>query len=553
MKSTISLIMAFVIAAIILTFTGCPISHVKSSDDGDKSPPSAGNGGTLTFSNVTSTSLSLNWTKASDKVTAQENLLYIVYMSTSDDIGTVADCEKNGTALNSYTADIGSLPITGLTASTSYYFNVVVKNEAGNKSVYAASSQSTAEGTAPKVSAGILTFSSVLSTSLTVGWTKATDNASLQGDLEYLLYYSASGNIGSVSSCETNGTAVGYYSADIDTKSVTGLSNYSTYYFNVIVKDEAGNKTSYAMNSQSTTDGIAPVAGNSGIITFSYVADTALTPVWTAATDKVTAQTSLQYMVYRSASNNIGTVANCEANGTALNSYATNISSYAVTGLTSGSTYYFNVVVKDAAGNKSCYASVSKTTPPQPAVRWRFENNGNDSAGSKNLTAYGTGYSSTVKKDGSYSGNISADSSYFLCSGYTVNTNAITVSAWVYVDSATPSDVYWTLFSFNSKSVGFDYDSGYLGASCGDTYVLDPVYISNNTWVHIILTFDGSNVKLYHNGSLYNTGTTSLSINATSSIIIGFGMSGWKGCIDDMQIFNRAITAAEAAAIYQAY
>ena len=51
---------------------------------------------------------------------------------------------------------------------------------------------------------------------------------------------------------ENNGTAAGSYAANIATKSVTGLSAGTTYYFNVIVQDEAGNKAAYTSNSRAT-------------------------------------------------------------------------------------------------------------------------------------------------------------------------------------------------------------------------------------------------------------------------------------------------------------
>ncbi|MBF0279269.1 MAG: cadherin repeat domain-containing protein [SAR324 cluster bacterium] len=74
---------------------------------------------------------------------------------------------------------------------------------------------------------------------------------------------------------------------------------------------------------------------------------------WNTATDETTATASLVYQVYTSSSNNIDTVANMEANGTVLTSYTANLTSFSG-GTTS---YYFNVIVKDEAGNKSAYTS----------------------------------------------------------------------------------------------------------------------------------------------------------------------------------------------------
>ncbi len=78
-----------------------------------------------------------------------------------------------------------------------------------------------------------------------LSWVEATDNKTDQNELEYLVYYSENDNIDTVSDIELNGDAIGTYEADIRTKSAIGLTSDTTYYFNVIVKDESGNKSSY--------------------------------------------------------------------------------------------------------------------------------------------------------------------------------------------------------------------------------------------------------------------------------------------------------------------
>jgi len=57
-----------------------------------------------------------------------------------------------------------------------------------------------------------------------------------------------------VANCESNGTAIGSYSANIATKPVTGLTSSTIYYFNVVVRDQAGNKASYSPLTQATYD-----------------------------------------------------------------------------------------------------------------------------------------------------------------------------------------------------------------------------------------------------------------------------------------------------------
>lgn len=97
--------------------------------------PSPGGQGVVSFSQTSPTSLNLSWS-AVDNSGSQSDFEYIVYRSTSNNISTVSQAETNGTALNSYTPGLTSLPVTGLAPATPYYFTVVVKNKSGQKAIY---------------------------------------------------------------------------------------------------------------------------------------------------------------------------------------------------------------------------------------------------------------------------------------------------------------------------------------------------------------------------------------------------------------------------------
>ncbi len=105
-----------------------------------------------------------------------------------------------------------------------------------------------------------------------------------------------------------------------------------------------------------TTD-VAPVPGASGVLTLTSIGKTSVTVSWTAATDDKTAQAAIQYLVYYSTKNNITVLADTKANGTAVGSLAANITTKAITGLTASTTYYFNVLAKDSAGNEVVYVN----------------------------------------------------------------------------------------------------------------------------------------------------------------------------------------------------
>ncbi len=96
----------------------------------------------ISTSNVTPSGVTLAWEEASDNVTDVQDLLYRLYRSSSNNINTVAAIEANGTPVTGF-ASMDMYTVGSLTASTTYYFNIIVKDEAGNKSAYQTKSVTT--------------------------------------------------------------------------------------------------------------------------------------------------------------------------------------------------------------------------------------------------------------------------------------------------------------------------------------------------------------------------------------------------------------------------
>src|SRR5688572_24798028 len=96
----------------------------------------------------------------------------------------------------------------------------------------------------------------------------------------------------------------------MDTFNVIGLDPGTTHFFNVSVRDQAGNKAAYTMVTVTTAaDTKAPVPGGSGEIAVSNLGATSLTLAWIQASDNASNGSQLQYEVRRALTNNIGTVA----------------------------------------------------------------------------------------------------------------------------------------------------------------------------------------------------------------------------------------------------
>jgi hypothetical protein len=93
-----------------------------------------------------------------------------------------------------------------------------------------------------------------------------------------------------------------------------------------------------------------------------------------------------------------------------------------------------------------------------------------------------------------------------------------------------------------------------FNANCGSTAIL-----ALNTWYHIVVTFDGANVRFYINGALDNTFATSWALpnNASpTNITIGANSDGvtrfypYTGIIDEFSLWNTALPLATVQSMY---
>jgi hypothetical protein len=140
-------------------------------------------------------------------------------------------------------------------------------------------------------------------------------------------------------------------------------------------------------------------------------------------------------------------------------------------------------------------------------------------------------------------------------------TTAFTVSCWAKADT---HPVTWTcLFGQSSTSHWPDGFGMYVSGTNtikgwvnghGSNMVADTVTFTN--WNHYVLTYDGSNLKLYINGSLEDTAANSGTIASRAIGIADLHATSddyswtWPGVSDEWGFWNEALTAAEITAIY---
>ncbi len=117
----------------------------------------------------------------------------------------------------------------------------------GTNDSYPVLKQALGDSAAPEVEDGTIRTSGITRNAVTLTWNKANDNTTPATELQYGVYRSMTDNIADVAGMEANGTLVGGFAADMDSKQITALVSDTGYYFNILVKDAAGNKTAYDM------------------------------------------------------------------------------------------------------------------------------------------------------------------------------------------------------------------------------------------------------------------------------------------------------------------
>jgi Concanavalin A-like lectin/glucanases superfamily/Fibronectin type III domain len=244
---------------------------------------------------------------------------------------------------------------------------------------------------------------------------------------------------------------------------------------------------------------------------------------------------------------------------------AGNQTTFTVSGLGPG-TYYFVVLAYNTSGLQSPFSnevSATITGPPLTGLVAAYgfnEGTGttvNDASGNSNT---GTVSGATWTTLGRYGRALSFDG---VNDWVTVNpsgslnlTTRMTLEAWVY-PTVTPSE--WSTVIHKEQPGGVVYflhassDKGdrpatgvYIG---GEQQLIGGKRLVANSWVHLAGTYDGARLRLYVNGSQVASRSQSGAIQTSASPLRVGGNSVWgeffKGTIDEVRIYNRALTREE--------
>jgi hypothetical protein len=135
--------------------------------------------------------------------------------------------------------------------------------------------------------------------------------------------------------------------------------------------------------------------------------------------------------------------------------------------------------------------------------------------------------------------------------------NQHTISMWVRANSL---NTFNTLISQNINTYNFLVDGASsnnirLIINGSNALVATTGTFSINTWYHVVVVFDGTGGKLYQNAVQMDSKTFSAPSGLTDNIWIarrknGGGDIPFPGLIDDIRIYNRALTPTEISTLY---
>jgi hypothetical protein len=140
-------------------------------------------------------------------------------------------------------------------------------------------------------------------------------------------------------------------------------------------------------------------------------------------------------------------------------------------------------------------------------------------------------------------------------------TNAFTYSVFVKVDGWQDGTWDTVLSKQSGGTTGFalrhtsnlDYTGVDFIGGTNIRDVTDKVNVADNGWHHLAFTYDGTTAKYYIDGILRKSLASDFTPNTSSFLVLGAqdtaGNEQFGGLVDDLTVYDTALTAEEIAAI----
>ena len=232
--------------------------------------------------------------------------------------------------------------------------------------------------------------------------------------------------------------------------------------------------------------------------------------------------------------------------------------------------YHYRITLTDPAGNTTVSADLVHNPPNAGLIGyWNFDEGSGSIAHDTSGNNYG--YDATISGATWIAGKINSALSFNGSTNYVVTPNIVlgntfSISAWVN-PTAIPQGSFWRIAEtrytgglyLGTDASGTKYKfivnngTGSTG-SCGATFGCAQGGTITSGWHLVTATFDGTTATLYVDNSMVATETFTAPGNTTYPLYIGryYGANGygWNGGIDEVRLYNRALTSTEVSAIY---
>lgn len=362
-----------------------------------------------------------------------------------------------------------------------------------------------------------------------------------------------------------NYALVGTTVTDISTFSDTGLSSNTTYTYRIYSYNSVGNSLTYSNELTLTTSALFVVPTLTTTVATLTIGGNASSGG--TITDNGGANITARGVVWSVSTNPTISLATKTVDGMGNGVFASTI-----TGLVSGTTYFARAYATNSAGTSyGNEITFTETAVPLNGLvgYWPFNGNANDVSGKGNNGTV-NGATLTTDRFGNTNNSYSFIKSNILVSNNFFDNGWVnySVNLWVLIfDKNIASQTFYNTIPHDGEGLSYNHPNAGNKIShwknsntnihAWNIFSANPlVYnpINNQTWYNFTIVKQGNNYSYYINGQLDKT---SVAVSSALSQMIGmrFGYSGatseyLNGKLDDIGIWNRALTQAEITALY---